>query len=162
MQLEGPSIVLLVGGTKEATDELVEQVISRARSTGADSIEGSEDDHVMDELRDFPSRATVRLSGRSELPHAVVAASEDVEALVYPTIGTSFVYAPRWVPEDVAAIRREMAQAGGHVVVWHGSPALDAVSTWGEVGPELSLMRAVKTVFDPQRIMSPGRFVGDI
>jgi glycolate oxidase FAD binding subunit len=162
MQLDGPSIVVLVGGTKEAADELVGEIISGARPTGARSLESSEGEHLMDELRDFPGRATVRLSGRSQLPHSAVAASEEVEALVYPTIGTSYVYAPRWVAEDLAAIRQETAQAGGHVVVWHGTPALDTVSTWGDVGPEMSLMRAVKTVFDPQRIMSPGRFVGDI
>jgi glycolate oxidase FAD binding subunit len=162
MRLDGPSTVLLVGGTERATAELVAEVNSRARPTGAASFEDSERDRVMDELRDFPGRATVRLSGRALLPHAAVAASEEVEALVYPTIGTTYVHAPWWVPENVAAVRRELALSGGHVVVWRRSPPLDAVSTWGEVGPEISLMRAVKTVFDPQRIMSPGRFVGDI
>jgi FAD/FMN-containing dehydrogenase len=88
--------------------------------------------------------------------------SEEVQALVYPSIGTTFLHAPDWAPGDVAALRQDVARMGGNVVVWHGSPALDAVSTWGEVGPEIALMRAVKRVCDPRHTMSPGRFVGDI
>jgi glycolate oxidase FAD binding subunit len=154
--------VVLIGGTKGATGELAAEVVSRARSMSARAWEDSEPDRVLDALRDFPGRATVRLSSRGGSPHASVASSEEVAALAYPSIGTSFVYAPQWVAQDITALRQALARAGGHVVVWHGSPALDAVSTWGEAGPELALMRAVKGVFDPDRIMSPGRFVGDI
>ena len=138
------------------------EAISRASSTSGHTWEESEPDRILEVLRDFPGRATVRISSLDRDRHTSVASSEDVEALAYPSIGTSFVFAPRWTPQDVAALRHDAAQAGGHVVVWHGSPALDDMSTWGEPGPEFALMRAVKGVFDPDRIMSPGRFVGDI
>jgi glycolate oxidase FAD binding subunit len=159
---EKPAIVVLMGGTEGATEELTAEAISRASSTSNQIWEERELDRVLEGLRDFPGRATVRISSRDGLPHGSVASSEEVEALAYPSIGTSFVHAPQWVPQDVAALRQDVARSGGHVVVWHGSPALDAVTTWGEVGPELALMRAVKRVFDPHGIMSPGRFVGDI
>jgi glycolate oxidase FAD binding subunit len=37
-----------------------------------------------------------------------------------------------------------------------------AVDVWGDVGPTLSIMRALKEKFDPRRILNPGRFVGGI
>ncbi|HEV7732339.1 MAG TPA: FAD-binding oxidoreductase [Candidatus Binatia bacterium] len=61
----------------------------------------------------------------------------------------------------VALLRPQLAGMGGTVVVARASAAAKAgVDVWGEVGPGLSLMRALKTTFDPRDILSPGRFVG--
>jgi glycolate oxidase FAD binding subunit len=32
-------------------------------------------------------------------------------------------------------------------------------SVWGNIGPQLELMQAVKRQFDPHGILNPGRFV---
>ena len=125
-------------------------------------LHDEESDALMDATRDFPGRATVRLSARMSLPHVRAADSLAVEALSYPTIGTTFLCAPDWNDGDVSELRRDAARSGGNVIVWRRTPLLDNASAWGEMGAELALMRAVKSVFDPQRIMSPGRFVGDI
>ncbi len=37
-----------------------------------------------------------------------------------------------------------------------------AVNVWGAPWPDFELMRRVKKVFDPENILSPGRFAGDI
>ena len=37
-----------------------------------------------------------------------------------------------------------------------------AVDVWGAARPDFELMRRVKKVFDPQNILSPGRFAGGI
>jgi glycolate oxidase FAD binding subunit len=37
-----------------------------------------------------------------------------------------------------------------------------AVSVWGEARPDFELMRQVKKIFDPENILSPGRFAGGI
>lgn len=63
----------------------------------------------------------------------------------------------------VTDVRSAAASFGGSVVVrdapLDARPALDA---WGDVGPALPLMRALKDRFDPEHILSPGRFVGGI
>jgi glycolate oxidase FAD binding subunit len=162
MKLERSSTIVLVGGTAEATEELIAEICSRASSPKVQTLREPESTEIMGALQDFPGRATVRMSARMSRPFASTAESAEIEALSYPTIGTSFLCAPNWNGDDVAAMRRDAARSGGNVVVWRRSPGLEGVSTWGELGPELALMRAVKSVFDPQRIMSPGRFVGDI
>lgn len=162
MQLEGPSTVALLGGTAEAIEELAAEICSRASTRNVRVLDEQESDALTEALRDFPGRAGVRLSARMSRPHVSAAGLREVEALSYPTIGTSFLFAPDWSDENVTELRREAARSGGNVMVWRRLPGLERVSTWGEIGPELKLMRAVKSVFDPQCVMSPGRFVGGI
>ena len=63
----------------------------------------------------------------------------------------------------VAETRERLAAVGGGLVVVkapaHLKRELDA---WGPAGDALGLMRRVKERFDPDRRMSPGRFVGGI
>lgn len=162
MQLEGASTILLLGGTTEATEELIAEIRSRAKNRMVRILEGAECDALLVAMRDFPGRASVKLSARVPRPYVSAADSRELEALAYPTIGTSFLFDPHWSDDSVSKLRRDAERSGGNVMVWRRSPTLAGVSSWGEIGPELAVMRAVKSVFDPQRIMSPGRFVGDI
>jgi glycolate oxidase FAD binding subunit len=59
--------------------------------------------------------------------------------------------------------RAALAARGGTLVVAEAPPALKrAVDVWGPPGDAVELMRRVKRQFDPDRQMSPGRFVGGI
>jgi glycolate oxidase FAD binding subunit len=60
----------------------------------------------------------------------------------------------------VAAVRSDVAVGDGSVVVLR-TPAPDGLDLWGPVSG-LPMMRQVKARFDPQRLLSPGRFVGGI
>lgn len=54
-------------------------------------------------------------------------------------------------------------QAGGRAVIqWCPLELKRAVNVWGEPREDFPLMQRVKKVFDPQRILSPGRFVGGL
>jgi glycolate oxidase FAD binding subunit len=65
----------------------------------------------------------------------------------------------RWIAEA----REGLAARGGSLVVVKAPPHLKrAVDVWGPAGDALGLMRRVKERFDPERRMSPGRFVGGI
>jgi glycolate oxidase FAD binding subunit len=67
------------------------------------------------------------------------------------------------VAEQVARARERLTARGGSLVVVKAPPELKrAVDAWGPAGDALGLMRRVKERFDPDRRMSPGRFVGGI
>jgi glycolate dehydrogenase FAD-binding subunit len=64
--------------------------------------------------------------------------------------------------EFVRRLRGDAAVWGGSVVVLDGpAGSLSNVDRWGPV-PGLDLMRRVKEQFDPDHLLSPGRFVGGI
>lgn len=63
----------------------------------------------------------------------------------------------------VVALREELSRTGGSLVVLEAPTWLKrSVDVWGPVGNDLPLMRRVKARFDPNRVLSPGRFVGGI
>ena len=65
----------------------------------------------------------------------------------------------RWIAET----REGLAARGGSLVVVKAPLHLKRqVDAWGPAGDALGLMRRVKERFDPERRMSPGRFVGGI
>jgi glycolate oxidase FAD binding subunit len=55
-----------------------------------------------------------------------------------------------------------MAQQGSLVVESAPTELKQRVDAWGEVGPSLRLMRALKEKLDPRGTLNPGRYVGGI
>jgi glycolate dehydrogenase FAD-binding subunit len=94
----------------------------------------------------------------------VLAAAHDLGATVRGSAGTGVLYAAV-TEREVEAVRRlreVCAQQQGTAVVLDAPPAVKQdVDVWGPV-PALELMRRVKDQFDPERLLSPGRFVGGI
>jgi glycolate oxidase FAD binding subunit len=65
--------------------------------------------------------------------------------------------------EGIAAARERLAACGGSLVLVKAPPELKrAVDAWGPAGDALGLLHRVKERFDPDRRLSPGRFVGGI
>jgi glycolate oxidase FAD binding subunit len=63
----------------------------------------------------------------------------------------------------ITDVRELLAARGGSLVVVKAPPHLKRlVDVWGPPGDAVGLMRRVKERFDPDRRMSPGRFVGGI
>jgi glycolate oxidase FAD binding subunit len=68
-----------------------------------------------------------------------------------------------YVARAVTEARERLTALGGSLVVVKAPPHLKRlVDVWGPPGDALGLMRRVKERFDPDRRMSPGRFVGGI
>jgi glycolate oxidase FAD binding subunit len=64
---------------------------------------------------------------------------------------------------EVTRTRERLAARQGTLVFVEAPPALKrAVDVWGPPGDAIELMRRVKRQFDPDRRLSPGRFVGGI
>ena len=87
-------------------------------------------------------------------------------ARVSSSAATGVTYAA--VPADAAAdvlprLRDALRPVDGTAVVLRAPEGVrDALDHWGPVGDALELMRRVKDRFDPERRMSPGRFVGGL
>ncbi len=91
----------------------------------------------------LPPGAQVSASAATGVTYAALDAEQAVEAL------------PR--------LREALRPVDGSAVVLHAPEHVrDALDHWGPVGDALELMRRVKERFDPERRMSPGRFVGGL
>jgi glycolate oxidase FAD binding subunit len=94
-------------------------------------------------LAALPDGATLTASACSGIGYAALPAADGVAGL--------------------AGLRAALAEHDGTAVVLRVPDALRAgLDHWGPVGDALTLMRQVKDRFDPERRLSPGRFVGGI
>ena len=65
--------------------------------------------------------------------------------------------------EAVGTLRKAAGNHSGYLVVESCSPGVKRkADVWGQAGPELAIMRNLKQQFDPQGVLSPGRFVGGL
>jgi glycolate oxidase FAD binding subunit len=66
-------------------------------------------------------------------------------------------------PRKVAELRRAAQERGGQLVILRAPDSiLEKLDVWGEVGQPGRLMRELKSKYDPQSILNPGRFVNGI
>jgi glycolate oxidase FAD binding subunit len=88
--------------------------------------------------------------------------------VLHPGVGLGYA---RWhVGEDGAGLREALADTraalapiGGYAVVEGAPMALrPGLDIWGPPPPTLPLMRALKTQWDPQAVLNPGRYVGGL
>jgi glycolate oxidase FAD binding subunit len=92
----------------------------------------------------------------------------DAEARLWSYVDTGLLFA-EVASQDAAqsastlrAARKAIVALGGSLVVESAPPGLKPVlNVWGETGG-LDIMRRIKQQFDPNRTLSPGRFVGGI
>lgn len=158
--LDGPALLVTVGGGEAATGELVSQVEDLA---GARSLDGEAGARLKDALRDFPATATAKLSVLPARLGELADPGSRHTSLLYPAVGVAYLRAPDLTVAEGQALREQITARGGSLVLldtpaaWKGE-----VDAWGTPGPELALMKKVKDVFDPERVMSPGRFIGGI
>jgi glycolate oxidase FAD binding subunit len=70
---------------------------------------------------------------------------------------------PLRFPSLVHELREAACRAGGYLVV-ESAPASwkPSVDVWGPPGADFALLQAVKAAFDPERRLSPGRYVGGL
>jgi glycolate oxidase FAD binding subunit len=69
----------------------------------------------------------------------------------------------RKAAETIKRWRFHVAGSGGTLFVERASSALrQEVDAWGDAGPASSLMKSIKTKFDPESLLNPGRLVAGI
>ena len=63
----------------------------------------------------------------------------------------------------ILSARETVRREGGNMVVETCPPSAKAgLDVWDDVGDQITVMRALKDQYDPERILSPGRYVGGI
>jgi glycolate oxidase FAD binding subunit len=158
---DAPSLILWLGGSERLMGDLEERLKRVVYGSGA-GLNLCEDETGA-WLQNFPASATHRIATP---PSRLVTALDMVpfdEAVLYPEVGVAFARSRLLTAEVVEAARVRIALAGGQITLLHVPLSLKrAVDVWGPVGPQMDLMHRVKNTFDPDSVMSPGRFVGGI
>jgi glycolate oxidase FAD binding subunit len=169
-----PSAVELVAGVDGTArlvvlfESIAESVAGQARAA-VDLLGGGE------ESEDLPADFGRRPGGADDvllrLAHAPASLAEVVGALptgtavaAHAATGVSYAAVPAGAAADaLPRLRTAIAPHDGTAVVLRAPDAVRGqLDHWGPIGDSLDLMRRVKERFDPERRMSPGRFVGGL
>jgi glycolate oxidase FAD binding subunit len=107
---------------------------------------------------------TARLSVLpSRLPALLAEALAHAGVEAHPATGLCRLSLPEATAEAIAEVSAIAARFGGTCVIERCPPNLKrGIDVFGDAPPSLALMRAIKAEFDPNRVLSPGRFVGKI
>jgi glycolate oxidase FAD binding subunit len=139
-----------------------------ARTADAQALLGAEaraDEEAPDWWGREPADGEVLLKVTHEVASlgAALLAAGDAQTRGSAGVGTLYVSVPtERAIEVVARLRAAAPRFGGAVVVLDAPVEVkEQVDVWGPVRG-LDLMRRVKDQFDPNRVLSPGRFVGGI
>jgi len=97
------------------------------------------------------------------LPTEIAAFAERVQALGGASVAqaTGIMTAGFSSPEGLPQLRKDLEAAGGSLFVYKQG-AESGLDCWGSLPDSIKLMREIKQQFDPQRVLSPGRFLGGI
>lgn len=109
----------------------------------------------------LPSRAPAIVAGFAQLaqaPSTAARAVAELSGIVFASLQAS-PFALATIVED---LRTRLAAHGGMVVVLQRGALPRDTDPWGGSPAAINVMRAVKVEFDPQRTLSPGRFVGGL
>jgi FAD/FMN-containing dehydrogenase len=169
-----PSAVELVGSAGGAArlivlfESIAESVADQARAAVALLGGGEESEDLPGDLGRRPGGADdvlLRLAYAPASLSAVLAALPAGTAVTaHAATGVSYAAVPAAEAAEVLPrLRAAIAPHDGTAVVLRAPDAVrDRLDHWGPVGDSLDLMRRVKERFDPERRMSPGRFVGGV
>jgi glycolate oxidase FAD binding subunit len=132
------------GSTIRALDHQSPRNINSAKQTPA---------NLISRLNVLPSR----------LPALLAEAPSDAVIEAHPATGLCRMSFTGATAEAISEARALAARFGGTCTIERCPPDLKrSIDVFGDAPPSLSLMRAVKAEFDPNRVLSPGRFVGKI
>ena len=169
-----PSAVELIAGADGTArlvvlfESIAESVAGQATAAVALLAGGEESEDLPEDFGRRPGGADDVLL---RLAHAPASLSAVLEALpagtavaAHAATGVSYAAVPAGeAAEALPRLRAAIAPHDGTAVVLRAPDAVrERLDHWGPVGDSLDLMRRVKERFDPERRMSPGRFVGGL
>ena len=182
---DGYALVLAAAGEPAAVEHSLKEISELSRRAAAASFaevdEGDQDrlwQAIAGLARSSPSDASL-VCKAAVLPSQVPTLSEQIETagrepglepLLVSHLTTGIVYSAWPLPQDDDAqraldlantLRQAVARLGGSLVVEACPlPLKEKIDVWGEPAGDFPLMQRIKEQFDPQGILSPGRFLG--
>jgi len=169
-----PSAVELIAGADGSArlvvlfESIAESVAGQARSAVALLGGGEESEDLPEDFGRRPGGADDVLLRLAHAPASLSAVLETLPAgtavAAHAATGVSYAAVPAGeAAEALPRLRAAIAPHDGTAVVLRAPDAVrERLDHWGPVGDSLDLMRRVKERFDPERRMSPGRFVGGL
>jgi len=140
----------------------------QAGRTSSATLSGLDEDRLWTAITDMPlemeKRApdAVRLKVTSTLTQIGPAIAALPADAVLSRAGTGVTYFYVEAADEAAWVNRArtvLASLGARAVAEYASGPVDR---WGPAGDDLPMMRELKRVFDPNRILHPGTFVGGL
>jgi glycolate oxidase FAD binding subunit len=183
----GGVLLVQVGGFEQAVERVTKEIADYCRPDGRAAVVADEGEvaKIWSAVRELPDatdanqpvlKVAVPPARSLELLSRMKTAlqTSGLEAWLLAYAGTGLVYA-RFAATDwddpqldrlatlVREIRAIAVEREGSLVIETGPVGLkQRVDAWGEIGPPLRLMRALKEKLDPTGTLNPGRYVGGI
>lgn len=166
------SIIVLVEALPEAMQGKVEQVERSAQSCSLSMMQICPDDwsageHLFDDPGNCVAKFSLlptRLAGMVNRVGELAARYDADWKIVGQTIGVGLLgFRSTRMVELIQELQEITTAAGGSIAILRCATGLKKqIQVWPDVGNSLPLMRRIKDQFDPNGILSPGRFVGGI
>jgi glycolate oxidase FAD binding subunit len=165
-------LLFRVGGYPQAVDRQVRELSAIAgRNAGRTrdaAWEELQQARVEARRRDVVLKAATPISASSTAVELLERHLAALNPTVWAHAGNGVAYAACDAPSDQAvlrAARREVEALGGNaslVIERCPVPLKREIDVWGDPGPSVALMRAIKAKLDPRNTLNPGRYVGGI
>lgn len=174
----GYHLAVRIANVEKAVRDQMEHVRGILKNHGAEAsvFEGDVENSFWSGIREFPGGASVE--GRAVLKAGVVISEVPsvfkviemlreggVEALASARAGNGIVMIELGGDDHALAgaidSLRMVAESGGGTLVVNDAPpgVKSAAGVWGDIGSGYSLMKRIKTGYDPLDILNPGRLV---
>jgi glycolate dehydrogenase FAD-binding subunit len=165
-------VIFRVGGYPQAVDRQVRDLGALVTQHGGQPAEADWEDLLRQRVearrRDVVLKAAAPISASTNLVEILERRLGAWNPRVWAHAGNGVAFAACDAPADVSALeasRAEVTALGSNasMVIEKCPTVLKAnIDVWGDPGPSVALMRAIKTKLDPHNTLNPGRYVGGL
>ncbi|HSB10900.1 MAG TPA: FAD-binding oxidoreductase [Blastocatellia bacterium] len=148
------SVLSLVDGTSSAT------VLNENEADAIWAEVADFDQHAIGVKLSVPLSAVPAEFEKAFLAHLECVATADIGTGI---IRVAFDSDERLAVDQIKRLRANASAVAGSLFIEKAPPGITrAADAWGDAGPTAALMKSLKERFDPQSMLSPGRFVSGI
>jgi len=165
-------VVFRLGGYPQAVERQVRElsalIVSSGGQVGELDWDALRQQRLAARRRDVVLKTAVPISAAAMAVDILERRLDGLGPTVWAHAGNGVAYAACNAPMEssaIAAARSEVQALGSNasLVVERCPTALKTeLDVWGEPGPSVALMRAIKAKLDPRNTLNPGRYVGGI